>query len=203
MACVPDTYSTNQLVSYNLMRIRKALGLSQEQAAEQLEPYLGVRWSKAVYSTAERSYIGKRVRQFTSAELAAFALAFGVRVLYFFLPPKPEHRTADAVMIGGQRLSWPDLFEVMVGGKQRSAIQPRLAELPAEDQPATAQMREELRLIAIGWQSTAAFDARLQALTDVIDREIHERQDQELEHHRRELQDRAGAETPPAPGGEQ
>src|SRR5258708_1167599 len=98
IATVPDTISASQLVAYNLARIRKTLGLSQEQATLRLEPFLGVRWSKAVYSAAERSYSGRRVRQFTAAEIAAFALAFGVPVLYFYLPPKPDDRTAAGVL---------------------------------------------------------------------------------------------------------
>jgi hypothetical protein len=78
--------TANQLVAYNLMRIRKTLGLDQAEAAARLVPYLGVCWSKAVYSAAERSYDGKRVRQFTADDLLAMSLAFGVPVAYFFLP---------------------------------------------------------------------------------------------------------------------
>ena len=138
MARVPDPISVSQLVAHNLPRIRKALGLSQEQAAARLEPYLGMRWSKAVYSAAERSYSGKRIRQFTAAELAAFALAFGVPVVYFFLPPKPDDRTADGVLIGDRFLAWPEVFDIMKGGEARSAIQLRLDELPVKERdPAT------------------------------------------------------------------
>jgi transcriptional regulator with XRE-family HTH domain len=138
MTRVPVTISANQLVAHNLTRIRKALGLSQEQAAERLEPYLGTRWSKAVYSAAERSYSGKRVRQFTAGELAAFALAFGVPLVYFFLPPKPDDRTADGVILGDRFVAWPDLFDLMKGGEARSVVQLRLDELPvSERDPAT------------------------------------------------------------------
>ena len=100
MACVTQGLDINQVIAYNLMRVRKALGLSQEQAAERLAPHLGVRWSKAVYSAAERSYAGKRIRQFTAADVAAFAVAFSVPLLYFFLPPRPDDREADSVAIG-------------------------------------------------------------------------------------------------------
>jgi transcriptional regulator with XRE-family HTH domain len=133
MARVPDSISASQLVAHNLTRIRKTRGWSQEQAAVRLEPYLGVRWSKAVYSAAERSYSSKRVRQFTAAELAAFALAFEVPVVYFFMPPKPDDRTADGVLIGDRFLAWPDVFDIMQGGEARSAIQLRLDELPIKE----------------------------------------------------------------------
>jgi transcriptional regulator with XRE-family HTH domain len=133
MTAVPTTITANQLVAHNLTRIRKALGLSQEQAAERLAPYLGTRWSKAVYSAAERSYSGKRIRQFTADELAAFAMAFGVPVVYFFLPPKPDDRTADGVMLGDRFIEWPALFDLMRGGEARSAVQFRVDELPVSE----------------------------------------------------------------------
>lgn len=132
---MPDTISVSQLVGYNLTRIRKGLGLSQEQATERLEPFLGVRWSKTVYSLAERSYDGKRVRQFTAAEVAAFALAFGVPVLYFYIPPKPEDRTADGVLIGDRFVSWAALLDMAADGPQRGAVQLRIDELPGAEQP--------------------------------------------------------------------
>ena len=40
---MPESLSANQLVAYNLMRVRKARGLSQEQAADLLEPCIGTR----------------------------------------------------------------------------------------------------------------------------------------------------------------
>ena len=61
-------------------------GWTQEQAAEHLEPYLGERWSKATYSTAERSIDGNRVRQFSCDDVYAFSRAFGVPITYFLCP---------------------------------------------------------------------------------------------------------------------
>ncbi len=134
---MPKSLSANQLVAYNLMRIRKTLGLSQEQAAERLRPYLGVKWSKAVYSAAERSYHGSRVRQFTSDDLVALALAFSVPVVYFFLPPRPEDREdVTGVRVGEMDVSWPRLFDVMLGGDRRAAVLHRALELPEGERPA-------------------------------------------------------------------
>ena len=147
LAYVTQGLDINQVIAYNLMRVRKALGLSQEQAAERLEPHLGVRWSKAVYSAAERSYGGKRVRQFTAADVAAFAVAFQVPLLYFFLPPKPEDREAGGVMIGDRLVAWPDLLDLMLDGKQQSALQLRLIELPANEWP---KNRSQLPALGIG-----------------------------------------------------
>jgi hypothetical protein len=75
-----------ELVGANLRRARELRGWTQERAAKELEPYLGARWSKAVFSAAERSAGGERVRQFTPDELLAFARGFGLPITWFLLP---------------------------------------------------------------------------------------------------------------------
>src|SRR5438094_1736388 len=77
----------NQVVAWNLAQARAWRGWTQAQAAEALEPFLGVRWSTASFSAAERSVTGKVVRNFTADEIVAFARAFEVPVTWFFLPP--------------------------------------------------------------------------------------------------------------------
>ena len=79
----------NQLVGYNLFCARRERGWTQAQAAEALESHLGVRWTVAQVSAAERSVDGTRVRQFTADDIVAFAQAFDVPITYFFLPPRP------------------------------------------------------------------------------------------------------------------
>jgi len=81
----------NQIVAENLYRARILRGWTQEQAAEVLEPYLGVRWSKATFSAAERSVSRRdRIREFTADELVAFSRAFLLPIPWFFLPPGPD-----------------------------------------------------------------------------------------------------------------
>jgi transcriptional regulator with XRE-family HTH domain len=78
----------NQLVAYNLKRARDLRGLTQEQAAELLEPYLDGSWSPASFSAAERSAIaGKRTREFTADDLLAFVAAFNLPMPFFLTPP--------------------------------------------------------------------------------------------------------------------
>lgn len=93
----------NQVVAYNLAMARDQKGWTQDQAAEALEPYLGVRWSKASFSQAERSVAGAFVRNFTADEIVAFARAFDLPVTWFFMPPPP---LADAGV--ATRLAVPD-----------------------------------------------------------------------------------------------
>lgn len=80
----------NQVVGYNLWRARQERGWTQAQAAEAMEPHLGIRWTVAQMSAAEHSIDGTRIRQFTADDLVAFAQAFALPLTYFFLPPKPD-----------------------------------------------------------------------------------------------------------------
>lgn len=76
----------NRLIGLNLRRARQMGGLSQAEAALQLEPYLGVRWSSSTFSLAETSLSGRRVRDFSADEVVAFARAFEVPVSFFYMP---------------------------------------------------------------------------------------------------------------------
>jgi hypothetical protein len=77
----------NQLIAYNLTEARRLQGLTQEQAAEKLEPFIGERWSVPVFSAAERSVTGKRIREFSADDVVAFSRAFDLPVSFFFKPP--------------------------------------------------------------------------------------------------------------------
>lgn len=74
--------TVNQLVAYNMAHFRKAAGMSQEHLGERLGG-----WSNAAVSAAERSWDGKRIRQFDADVVAAIALALGVPVIALLLPP--------------------------------------------------------------------------------------------------------------------
>ena len=90
--------SANQIVSYNLGQARLWKNWTQEQAAEAIEPYLGVRWSKASVSQAERSVDGNFIRNFSADEIVAFAQAFEVPITWFFMPPPPVLQSGEHAM---------------------------------------------------------------------------------------------------------
>jgi transcriptional regulator with XRE-family HTH domain len=104
--------TANQLVAHNLRRARQEWGWTQEHAALKLEQYLGVRWSPASFSIAERSADeGARKREFDANELLAFSRAFERPVAWFFTPPsndEPEYvvcgDSEDARRIGHNEL---------------------------------------------------------------------------------------------------
>ena len=93
----------NQVIAYNLTRARQAKGWTQDEAAERLAPYLGVRWSKATFSAAERSIDGKVIRQFTGDDLVAFSRCFDVPLTWWFMPPPSTTELGSTV-----RLATPD-----------------------------------------------------------------------------------------------
>lgn len=105
---VPEEATPNQVVAYNLWRVRKMVkGWTQEQAAKKLKDLkgdqeaLGLDWSKASFSAAERSMSGTRVRKFSADEILSFALVFDVPVAWFFLPPpgvNPVGPTTEAIL---------------------------------------------------------------------------------------------------------
>jgi transcriptional regulator with XRE-family HTH domain len=80
----------NQVVAYNLWAARTLRGWTQEETAERLEPYLGERWSRVVFSAAERSIDGRRIRRFSADDVVAFAAAFDFPIAFFFRPPPPD-----------------------------------------------------------------------------------------------------------------
>jgi DNA-directed RNA polymerase specialized sigma24 family protein len=124
----------NQLVAYNLARLRRERGLTQEQAAELLEPHLGVRWSKAAFSQVEQSVLGKRHREFTADDLVAFARAFDVPLAWFFLPP-------DVGDLGVRRDDQPpDLLDVLFG-RQFQVVWQRLKNVLDDSPPDLKQKR--------------------------------------------------------------
>jgi len=83
------TLTANQVVAFNLSEARRLRGWTQQRAAAELEPYVGVRWSKASFSAAERSVDGIRIRKFSADHIVAFARCFGLPVEFFFRPPPP------------------------------------------------------------------------------------------------------------------
>ncbi len=73
-------FTANQVVAFNLAQAREWRGWTQDEAAVALEPFLGVRWSKATFSQAERSVAGRFIRNFTADEIVAFARGFELPV---------------------------------------------------------------------------------------------------------------------------
>lgn len=81
----------NEVVAYNFKRARELRGWTQDEVADRLAPYLGVRLPQASISGIERGYRG-RPREFDAQELFAFSLCFDVPLIWFLLPPAGDQR---------------------------------------------------------------------------------------------------------------
>lgn len=117
----------NQVVAFNLREARKLRAWTQEEATEALVPFLGIKWSKATYSQAERSFFdSKRIRHFSADELHAFSRAFRVPVLWFFLPPPsaPEEEVPPII----------NLEQAAADGESSAALLGRMFDEAALDQ---------------------------------------------------------------------
>lgn len=82
----------NEIVAYNFRRARELRGLTQEEAAIRLEPFLGTRLRQAAVSSIEGAFGGERRREFDAQELLAFACGFDLPIIWFLLPPPEDHR---------------------------------------------------------------------------------------------------------------
>ncbi len=93
----PDSHTgqadLNEVVAYNFRAARELRGWTQEETAEALELLLGQPLPQASISAIERAYEGDRRREFDAQEILAFALAFDLPLIWFFLPPPADHRT--------------------------------------------------------------------------------------------------------------
>jgi transcriptional regulator with XRE-family HTH domain len=79
--------SANQIVAYNLEKLRRERGWTALETAARLGAILGKKISLASYSAMERSVEGRRVKSFDADDIFALARVFGVRVWFLFLPP--------------------------------------------------------------------------------------------------------------------
>jgi transcriptional regulator with XRE-family HTH domain len=150
--------TANQLVAYNLRRARKLRDLTQEQAAERLEPYLGRKWSKAVFSAAETSVESDRVREFSADELLAFTAAFNLPLAWFFIPPEEAELRAPVTMGGEASADVSNLLDA-VAPLDTDEVQTRLVDL-MEKLPKAELPKRERDLADIAATRVAAAIAR-------------------------------------------
>ena len=97
--------TVNMLVGYNMARWRRASGMTQEQLGDELG-----NWTKAAVSAAERSWDGKKIRQFDADLIAELASIFGVPIPALFMPPPDDGETVRYLIDGQDAVPMSDLF---------------------------------------------------------------------------------------------
>ena len=93
--------TVNQVVAWNIARWRRACGLTQAQLGSKIG------MSVASLSEAERSWDGKRTREFDAQSLTVIALALGVPLAALFLPPEDDGATVRYVVRDGEGRPYP------------------------------------------------------------------------------------------------
>lgn len=114
------THTADQVVAFNLRRARELRNWTQDEAAERLEPYLGERWSRVVFSAAERSVSGGRVRQFSASQLVAIAATFELPIAFFLMPPVEVEAIAPS---GAQKALTPEQLIELAITRQDDRVQ--------------------------------------------------------------------------------
>lgn len=88
--------TVNMLVGYNMARWRQAMGWTGERLGEELGG-----WTKGAVSAAERSWDGRKVRQFSADLIGELASIFRIPVAGMLLPPDDDGRTRRYVIDDG------------------------------------------------------------------------------------------------------
>lgn len=127
--------TVNQLIGYNIGHFRRAAGMTQEELGARLGG-----WSGASVSAAERSWEGRRVRQFSADEIAAIAAVLGVPVPALLLPPADAGTAVEYVFTAG-----PEQIPPMSGRDLLERVLPGYGDASS---PAMMAFRE--RLMALG-----------------------------------------------------
>src|SRR5208282_5352450 len=119
--------TVNQIVAWNIAWLRHEADLTQQELADLLG------WPQNKVSEAERSWNGKRTREFDAETIMALAMALGVPVGAFFLPPgddkteavyviRPPGQEEDLGMADLMALALPDTdddTEIMASYRRR------------------------------------------------------------------------------------
>ena len=198
---LPERHITaNQLVAFNMAFFRKAAGLSQQQLGERLGG-----WSNAAVSAAERSWDGKRIRQFDADAVVAIAAAVGVPVIGMFLPPEDAgtavHYVLDSPGGAEARPDLTELFMSAIAGNEgttpvMAAYQRRLTAAGGLYRETRMQQAEQITSDARArakWLEWDAQERHRQAMGSLVrDREELERRVDDLRAFEREYRSRLG-----------
>jgi transcriptional regulator with XRE-family HTH domain len=115
----------NEIVAYNFRRARELRGWTQDEAADRLAPFLGVRLRQAAVSSIEGAFGGEKRREFDAQELLAFACGFDLPIIWFLIPPPGDHRNLQGTV---ERVS--ELYLLAMGrNDQLDYLRERFAEL--------------------------------------------------------------------------
>lgn len=108
-ASTPRVVNVNQIVARNMAYYRNAAKLTQGQLGELLGG-----WTVTAVSAAERSWDGKRVREFDGPLILSLSRALGIPPLGLFLPPGDETEPYLVETRPGEQLSPAEYFAAVM-----------------------------------------------------------------------------------------
>jgi len=130
----------NQVVSYNLRAGRELRGWTQEDLAESLEPFLGTRPTQATISALERAWDGDRRREFDVQEIAVYAAALDLPIMWFLLPPPEDRREIQGI---GRPIQ--ELYILLLGRHdQLDPVHERLRQIGIDDPSPAEETMEKI-----------------------------------------------------------
>ena len=146
----------NQVVAYNLRAARELRGWTQEEVADRVAPILGHRPTATTISVLERSWEGGRRRLFNVQDIAAYAAAFDLPILWFLLPPPGDRREISGLgrplaelylLVLGRDYQLGPVFDRIreVGYRDPTPVDEAFERISGEPSPARQQSYRERR----------------------------------------------------------
>jgi transcriptional regulator with XRE-family HTH domain len=118
----PAIRSVNQVVAWNMKRLRELRSWSQQDLAEKLAEIKTEKWTSATVGAAERSWSTERVRRFDANDLAALAHVFKVTLVELLTPPDeseiPRRYVASETVKGGGTPGTDEWMNVGLSGEE-------------------------------------------------------------------------------------
>ena len=162
----PGQADLNEVVAYNFRAARELRGWTQEETAQALERLVGQRLPQASISAIERAYEGEHRREFDAHEILAFALAFDLPLVWFFLPPPKDHRTLHHTTN-----TVSELYGLLLGqDRQLGPIYDRLRQLGVDEPTEAARTVEAITGSPSPARQASYSERRKQMLLALLDR---------------------------------
>lgn len=163
----PKVANLNEVIAYNFRAARELRGWTQEEVADRLEPLLGQRLPQASISGIERTYEGGRQREFDAHEILAFALAFDLPIVWFFLPPKGDRRRLDRTSVQVDQL-----YGLLLGEPRKlEPLYERLRDLGVDDPTEADIAMEQIAGTTSPARQWSYRERRNEMLLALVDRE--------------------------------
>ncbi len=163
----PKVANLNEVIAYNFRAARELRGWTQEEVALRLEPLLGQRLPQASISGIERTYEGDRQREFDAHEILAFALAFDLPMIWFFLPPPDDRRRLDR-----SSMQVDQLYAILLGEPRKlEPLYERLRQIGVNDPTEAEAAVEQITGTTSSAREWSYRERRNEMLLALVDKE--------------------------------